>query len=273
MSEAIDKVRRQAKLIRAQAVKMVHRSGAPHLGSCLSMADILACLYWRVLRIDPENPKWLERDRMILSKGHAAAIFYATLAERGFFPTEELESYCENGSRLTGHVASGIPGVELSSGSLGHGLPVGCGMALAAKREGLPFRTFVLLGDGELDEGSNWESFLFAPQHGLDNLIAIVDYNQIQSFGRTKDILDLEPLADKLRAFRWAVREVDGHNYQQLIDAFDALPFKMGKPSVIVAHTIKGKGVSFMEDQLSWHYSSPNDQQLQLALAEIGADV
>ena len=236
------------------------------------MADILACLYWRVLRIDPSDPGWPERDRLILSKGHAAAILYATLAERGFFPISELESYCQDGSRLTGHVTSGVPGVELSSGSLGHGLPVGCGMALAAKRDGLPFRTFVLLSDGELDEGSNWESFLFAPQHKLDNLIAIVDYNKIQSFGRTRDILDLEPLVDKLRAFRWGVREVNGHDYQQLANAFDALPFEAGKPSIIVAHTIKGKGVSFMQDLLAWHYSSPNDEQLQQALAEIGAD-
>ena len=271
--EPEDDLVRHAKLIRTHAVRMVYRSRASHLGSCLSVADILACLYWRVLRIDPANPGWMERDRLILSKGHAAAILYATLAERGFFPTEELETYCQMGSRLTGHVTSGVPGVELSSGSLGHGLPVGCGMALAAKREGLPFRTFVLLSDGELDEGSNWEAFLFAPQHGLDNLIAIVDYNKIQSFGRTKDILDLDPLADKLRAFRWGVREVDGHDYQQLIDAFDTLPFEPGKPSIIIAHTIKGKGVSFMEDLLSWHYSSPSDQQLQLALAEIGADI
>jgi transketolase len=272
VSDTLDEVRRSAKLIRAQAVKMVHRSRASHLGSCLSIADILACLYWKVLRVDPANPAWPDRDRLILSKGHAAAILYAALAERGFFPTAELESYCQIGSRLTGHVTSGVPGVELSSGSLGHGLPVGCGMALAGKREGLPFRTFVLLSDGELDEGSNWESFLFAPQHGLDNLIAIIDYNKIQSFGRTQDVLDLEPLADKLRAFRWAVGEVDGHDYQQLANAFEDLPFEVGKPSIVIAHTVKGKGVSFMEDLLSWHYSSPSDQQLQQALAEIGAD-
>lgn len=272
MRQAIDDLKKCAKLIRAQAVKMVHRAHSSHLGSCLSVADILVCLYWRVLRVDPANPIWSNRDRLILSKGHAAAILYAALAEKGFFPSRELETYCQIGSRLTGHVTSGVPGVEISSGSLGHGLPMGCGMALAAKREQLPFRTFVLLSDGELDEGSNWESFLFAPQHGLDNLCAIVDYNKIQSFGRTQDILDLEPLADKLRAFRWDVREVDGHNYEELLDAFDALPFQSGRPSIIIAHTIKGKGVSFMEDQLSWHYSSPNDQQLHLALAEIGAD-
>jgi transketolase len=271
VNESLDDLRLRGQALRAHAVKMVHRARASHLGSCLSMADILACLYWRVLRVDPANPDWPGRDRLILSKGHAAAILYATLAERGYFPVAELETYCEMGSRLTGHVTSGVPGVELSSGSLGHGLPVGCGMALAAKREGLPFRTFVLLSDGELDEGSNWESFLFAPQHELDNLIVVVDYNKIQSFGRTRDILDLEPLVDKFRAFRWAVREIDGHDYRQLVTAFDSLPFEAGRPSVIVAHTIKGKGVSFMEDLLAWHYSSPNDQQLQQALAEIGA--
>jgi transketolase len=273
MSETVDGLEKYAKLIRSHAVKMVYASRASHLGSCLSIADILACLYWRVLRIDPADPGWADRDRLILSKGHAAAILYATLAERGFFPTQELETYCQMGSQLTGHVTSGVPGVELSSGSLGHGLPVGCGMALAAKREALPFRTFVLLSDGELDEGSNWEAFLFAPQHALDNLIVIIDYNKIQSFGRTKEILDLDPLTDKLRAFRWGVREVDGHDYHQLAETFDAVPFQPGRPSVIVAHTIKGKGVSFMEDRLAWHYSSPSEQQLQLALAEIGADL
>ncbi len=153
------------------------------------MADLVACLYWNTLRVDPTNSTWAERDRFLLSKGHGAAILYATLAERGFFPVEDLDTYCQFGSLLTGHATSGVPGVELSSGSLGHGLPVGCGMALAAKREGLPYQTFVLLSDGELDEGSNWESILFAPQHQLDNLIVIVDYNKIQSFGLVKDVL------------------------------------------------------------------------------------
>jgi transketolase len=273
MSVNFDDLERRGKLLRAHAVKMVHHARASHLGSCLSTADVLACLYWRVLRIDPSKPDWIDRDRLILSKGHAAAILYAALAERGFFSTEELSTYCQVGSRLTGHVTSGVPGVELSSGSLGHGLPVSCGIALAAKREGAEFCTFVLMSDGELDEGSNWESFLFAPQHELDNLVVIVDYNKIQSFGRTKDVLDLDPLADKLIAFRWGVREVDGHDYRQLIDAFDAVPFKPGRPSIIIAHTLKGKGVSFMENQLSWHYSSPDDQQLQRALEEIGADL
>ncbi len=258
-----------ARKLRAHAVRMVHRSKASHLGSCLSMTDLLACLYWQVLRIRPEQPDWEMRDRFILSKGHGAAVLYATLAERGFFPVPELDSYCEAGSRLTGHATSGVPGVELSSGSLGHGLPVGCGLSLAAKREAKEYRTFVLLSDGELDEGSNWEAILFAPQHQLDNLTVIVDYNKIQSFGRVEDVLDLEPLADKFRAFRWAVREVDGHNLDDVLGAFVAIPFEQDKPNVVIAHTVKGKGVSFMEDDLAWHYKSPSAEQVQAALEEL----
>jgi len=250
---------------------MVHRSRASHLGSCLSMADIVACLYWNTLKVDPQRPDWQLRDRFILSKGHGAAIIYAALAERGFFPAGELDSYCEMGSRLTGHITSGVPGVELSSGSLGHGLPVGCGIALAAKREQLPFRTVVLGSDGELDEGSSWEAILFAPQHQLDNLLLIIDYNKIQSFGTIKQVLDLDPLVDKFRAFRWAVREVNGHDMVQLVNAFSAVPFEAGRPSVVIAHTIKGKGVSFMENELAWHYKSPTEEQLALALVELGA--
>jgi transketolase len=234
------------------------------------MADILACLYWHTLRIDPACPDWTHRDRFVLSKGHGASILYAALAERGFFPVEELENYCELHSRLTGHVTSGVPGVELSTGSLGHGLPVGCGMALAAKRDKSPSRVVVLLSDGELDEGSNWEAILFAPQYELDNLLVIVDYNRIQSFGRVKDVLDLDPLGDKFRAFRWAVREVDGHDMEHLIDALAAHPFEAGKPGVLIAHTRKGKGVSFMEDNLAWHDQSPSSAQAILALRELG---
>jgi transketolase len=269
MANTVRELQHLANVLRVHAVHMVHRPKASHLGSCLSMADILACLYGNVLRLRPEQPEWPDRDRFILSKGHSAAILYAALAERGFFATSELANYCDLNSRLTGHVSNGVPGVDLSSGSLGHGLPVGCGLALAAKREGRPFRTFVLVSDGELDEGSNWEGILFAPQHQLDNLTLIVDYNKIQSFGRVADILELEPLADKFRAFRWSVRELDGHDMPALMSAFDALPFEPGKPSVVIAHTVKGKGVSFMEDDLVWHYSSPNEEQLRLALEEL----
>lgn len=272
-STASGVLRDRAATLRAHAVRMIHRAKASHLGSCLSMADIIACLYWQTLRVNPLQPDWPDRDRFILSKGHGAAMLYAALAERGYFPIPELDTYCQRGSHLTGHATSGVPGVELSSGSLGHGLPVGCGMALAAKREGGNFRTFVLLSDGELDEGSNWEAILFAPQHQLDNLVAIVDYNKIQSYGSVKDVLELEPLADKFKAFRWAVREVDGHNIDELSDVLMSLPLQQGKPTAIIAHTVKGKGVSFMEDALAWHYKSPTDEQLKLALKELGVSI
>ena len=251
---------------------MVHHAKASHLGTCLSMADLLACLYWHAMKVHPEDPQWDERDRFILSKGHGAAILYAALAERGFFAKEELLTYCAAGSRLTGHATSGVPGVELSSGSLGHGLPVGCGIALAHKRAGKPNKTYVILGDGEMDEGSNWEALLFGAHHRLDNLVAIIDYNKIQSYGRTNEVLNLEPLSDKLRAFGWGVAEVDGHDMEKLTLAFDTLPFNQGKPIAMIAHTIKGKGISFMQDQLVWHYKSPSDEQLVAALNELGVN-
>lgn len=262
-------VNQLAQSLRLQALRMVHRANASHIGSCLSMADLLAVLYGKILRVDPTNPNWLDRDRFILSKGHSAAILYAVLAERGFFPLEWLETYCQDGSKLTGHISHYLPGIEASTGSLGHGLPIGCGIALAGKREDKPYRVFVLVSDGEMDEGSNWESILFAPQHQLDNLVVIVDYNKIQSFGTVQEVLDLEPLTAKFQAFRWSVREIDGHNFQQIEDAFNSVPFQKGKPSCIIAHTVKGKGVSFMENQLAWHYKSPNQEQLEQAVAEI----
>ncbi len=261
-----------ASTIRAHALRMVHKVGASHIGSCLSMADILAALYGGILRVNPSELDWPDRDRFILSKGHGAAIVYAALAEAGFFPLEWLDTYCQDGSLLTGHLTRGVPGVELSTGSLGHGLPVGCGMALAGKQGNRPYKVFVVLSDGELDEGSNWEAALFAGHHKLDNLVAIVDYNKIQSFGSTQEVLDLEPLADKWRAFRWSVREIDGHDMHQIESALLETPFSASSPSVIIAHTVKGKGVSFMEDNLAWHYKSPSGQQLEQALAELGAE-
>ncbi len=234
------------------------------------MADILAVLYGDVLRVDPKRPDWLDRDRLIVSKGHAAAAVYAVLAEKGYFPIERLDEYCCPTFSLTSHVNHYVPGVEVSTGSLGHGLPIACGMALAAKRGGLPWRVFALLSDGELDEGSNWEAILFAGHHRLDNLTMIVDYNKIQSFGRVKEVLDLEPLTDKLRAFRWGVREADGHDVGLLQGMLSNVPFEVGKPNVLIAHTIKGKGVCFMEDQLAWHYKSVSAKQLEEALKEVG---
>lgn len=255
-----------ARTLRRHAVTMLAAANASHVGSCLSMADLLAVLYGEYLRLDPARPDWPDRDRFLLSKGHGVAILYAALAERGFFPRDWLADYATDGSLLTSHPNHLVPGVEFSTGSLGHGLPVGCGLALHAKRTGTNYRTVVLLSDGEMDEGSNWEAFLFAGHHKLDNLTAIVDCNGIQSLGRVEEVLDLEPLADKLRAFRWAVIEIDGHD---LAAIRAALASKPGKPSVIVARTVKGKGVSFMEDRLAWHYKSPDAAQLAAALAEI----
>ena len=258
-----------SKQIRAEALKMVARANASHIGGALSMVDLLAVLYSGILNIRPQDPFWTLRDRFILSKGHSCTSLYATLALKGFFSSEELTTYGQDGSQLMSHISHHVPGVEFSTGSLGHGLPFGCGKALAAKRTGKDWRTFVMLSDGELDEGSNWEAILFAPQHKLDNLVAIVDYNKIQSLGSVADVMNLDPLADKFRAFRWGVKEIDGHNHDAIHEALSTLPFEAGKPSCLVAHTIKGKGVDFMENSLQWHYSSPKPDQLVEALRQI----
>lgn len=259
-----------ARQIRVCAVEMVARARASHIGGALSMTDLLAVLYGEVLRVRPEDPPWPERDRFILSKGHSCSALYAALALRGFFPTEELETFGQDGSRLMAHANHKVPGVELSTGSLGHGLPFGCGKALAAKKQGKSWRVFVMLSDGELDEGSNWEAILFAPHHRLDNLVAIVDFNKIQSMGGVSEVLELGPLADKFRAFRWAVREIDGHNHQEIRGALSAVPWETSRPNCLIAHTVKGKGVSFMENSLLWHYKSPDAAQLRQARKELG---
>jgi len=234
------------------------------------MADILAVLYGGILRVRPDSPDWPDRDRLILSKGHGAAGIYAILAETGFFPLERLDTFCQDGGDLFGHATHhGVPGLDASTGSLGHGLSIACGMALAGKRDDRPYRVFALLSDGECDEGSTWEAALFAPHHQLDNLVAIVDYNKIQSLGRVEEVLELEPFADKWRAFRWTVREIDGHDFDQIEQALTHLPVQPGQPACIIAHTVKGKGVSFMEDKLAWHYQAPTAEELQKALAEL----
>jgi len=260
-----------AYTIRTHVLRMSHHAHSSHVGAALSMTDLLAVLYGNVLQVKANRPDWPDRDRFILSKGHGCAALYAVLAEQGFFPTKWLKTYGENGSHLVEHITHhGIPGVEASTGSLGHGLPIGCGMALAGKRDDRPYRVFVMLSDGECDEGSTWEAALFAPHHRLDNLVAIIDHNKLQAFGKVKEVLDLKPLADKWRAFVWAVREIDGHDFRQIERALSSVPFKSGKPSCVIAHTIKGKGVSFMENQLAWHYKSPDDKQLRRALDELG---
>ena len=259
-----------ASRLRAHAVRMTNAAKASHIGSCLSMADILAVLYGAAMRVDPARPLWENRDRLVVSKGHAAAIVYAALAEAGFIDTEELKTYAQNGSRLAGHVTKTVPGVELSTGSLGHGLPVAAGMALAAKRAGADWRAFCIVSDGELDEGSNWEAIQFAQHARLDSLVCIVDYNKIQSFGSVAEVSDLHPLADKFRAFNWGVHEIDGHDHGALLQTLTAPPVLPTRPTVIICHTVKGKGVSFMEDRLAWHYKNPDDDQMIAALAELG---
>jgi transketolase len=258
-----------SRRLRGHALRMVHAARSSHIGTCLSMADILAVLYDGVLRVDPARPAWPGRDRLVVSKGHGAAIVYAALAERGFFPVDRLATYCRAGSALTGHINHHVPGVDLSTGSLGHGLPVACGLALAARRDKAPWRVYAILSDGELDEGTAWEAALFAQHHRLDNLVVVVDYNKIQSFGRVSEVLELEPLAAKWEAFNWGVREVDGHDHAALAAAFAAAPFTPGRPSVLLAHTVKGRGVPFMEDDLLWHYRSPDDAELAAALAAV----
>lgn len=259
-----------AKRIRIHALHMTSSGGSAHIGSALSIADILAVLYGGILRIDPQNPKAPNRDRFILSKGHAGAAMYAALAERGFFSTEKLKTHYQNGSDLCGHVShKGIPGVELSTGSLGHGLSVGVGMAKAGKLDGCNYRVFVLLSDGECDEGSNWEAILFAAHHRLDNLVAIVDYNKIQSIAKVSETLELEPFTDKWSGFGWGVREVDGHDHKQLEQNLEDIPFIPDKPSVLIAHTIKGKGGSFMENTVLWHYRCARGKEFEDALREL----
>jgi transketolase len=260
-----------ARQIRVQVAQMIHRAKSSHLASAFSMAELLAVLYAKILRIDPERPNWAERDRLILSKGHACAALYVVLAELGFFPKEWLDDFYQDGARLAGHATHvGVPGVELSTGSLGHGLAVACGMALAGKRDGSSYRVFSLLSDGECDEGSVWEAALFAPHHRLDNLIVIVDYNKIQSLGTVKEVLDLEPFAPKWRAFGWAVQEIDGHDVEQIERILAVVPREQEKPTCIIAHTVKGKGVSFMENKLLWHYRAPDNDEMARALDELG---
>ena len=259
-----------ARKIRCHVVRMTHRARSSHVGSSLSIADLVAVLYAQILRVNPSEPNWPDRDRFVLSKGHAAACVYAVLAEKGFISFESLDTYCRNASDLAGHITrSGVPGVDVSTGSLGHGLGMACGMALAGLCDRRPYRVFALLSDGECDEGSTWEAALFAPHHQLDNLVAIVDYNKLQSLATTEDTLALEPLADKWRAFGWSVREINGHDLAEIRSALETVPWQAGRPSCVIAHTVKGKGVSFTENAVLWHYRPPDDDEMQRALEEL----
>ncbi len=264
--------RELATRIRAHALRMTHGGRSGHVGSMLSMADLLAVLYDKILRVNPKNPDSPKRDRFILSKGHGGGAVYAVLAEKGFFPKEWLSTYYKDDGKLSGHISHHVPGVEFSTGSLGHGLPVAAGMALVAKHAGAKHRIFCLMSDGDCDEGSTWEAIMFAAQHKFDNLTVIVDYNRVQALGHMKDVIELEPFARKLEDFHWAVREIDGHNYEQIETALSDLPLEPGKPSFIIARTVKGKGVSWMENTVSCHYGAVNDEELAKALTELGVD-
>lgn len=258
----------EARLTRRSIVEMIAAAGQGHIGGDLSVTDVLTVLFDAVLRIDPADPAKADRDRFIMSKGHCAAALYTTLARTGYFPPAELATFLQPESPLGGHPdRNKVPGVETNTGPLGHGLPVAVGQALAARLTGSGARVFVVMGDGEMQEGSNWEALMAASQYGLDNLVAIVDRNRLQQGARTEDTNGLDPLDDRLASFGCEVRVVDGHDHLALIDAFR--PAEQGKPVGVIAKTTKGKGVSFIEDRVEWHHKVPSAGQVRLALEEL----
>ncbi|MCP4679649.1 MAG: transketolase [Deltaproteobacteria bacterium] len=270
---SLEALAEKARLMRQAVFQTICNGGGGHIPSSLSIIELLVVLYHRTLRIDPSNPADPDRDRFILSKGHACVSLYAALAMRGFFDHEMLETFGQKNTILGGHPDMlKISGVESSTGALGHGFPFGVGHALAGKIDGRNYRTFVILGDGECQEGSVWEAALFAPQQELDNLVAIIDHNRLQALDQLTEIVGLGSLAQKFEAFGWAVKEVDGHNLGRLIETFDGLPFVPKKPNLIVAHTTKGKGVSFMENEPIWHYRMPNPEEMEQACNELGIE-
>lgn len=267
----LNALREKTRRIRCDVLWMAHLSNTGHIGGSLSCADIVAVLYFGIMKLRPEDPLWPDRDRFIMSKGHTCSALYSALAEKGFFPREELLTYRQIGSRLQGHPdMAKLPGVEMTAGSLGHGLSAGLGMALAGKLDKRDYRVFVLIGDGEIQEGLNWEAALAAPNFQLDNLIAILDNNGHQSGGSVEDIMPLGDMADKWRSFGWDVLEIDGHDIPSLVEAFGQAPRKPGVPTFVLCNTVKGKGVSFMENDNLWHGKAPDREQLERALEEIG---
>jgi transketolase len=269
----VTRLAERARHIRLASLRMVHAAKMGHPGGDLSCADILATLFFHTLRIDSAHPQDSARDRFVLSKGHASAALYATLAEAGFFPREQLETYMKPMSLLNGHPdRCKVAGVEANTGPLGHGLPIGVGLALAAKMDRADWRTFVLTGDGELQEGSNWEALMAASHFRLDNLTVIVDRNRLQQGDTTEQTMSLEPLAERWRAFGWGVVELDGHDIGTMVRAFASLPFEAGRPTCVIARTCKGRGVSFIEDRVEWHHRVPTDAELAAAVAELEGD-
>jgi len=268
--ESIRILQEKAKIVRKHIVRMIAGAGSGHIAPALSCADIISALYFSVLRLDPKDPQWEDRDRFILSKGHGCAAQYAVLAEKGFFPVEVLGTFCRLDSILGGHPDMlKIPGVEASTGSLGHGLSIGVGMAIAGKADRKGYRVFVLLGDGENDEGAVWEGAMAASHYRLDNLIAIIDRNRLQVDGWTEDVMNSEPLIDKWRSFGWFVQEINGHDMNEILDALGVATDPRERPAVIIANTIKGKGVSFMESSVDWHYGALTAETATQALKEL----
>jgi len=260
-----------SRKIRSEIIETAHTTETIHVGGSLSCVDILVTLYFNCMSIRPNEPDWPDRDRFILSKGHAALALYTVLAHRGYFPLDEVRSFNRENSRYTEHpVWKNLPGIDATSGSLGHGLGIGCGMAIAARLQKRAYRTFVLMSDGECNEGSVWEAALFAPKHHLGNLIAIVDYNKWQACGRSDDIMNITPLKEKFASFGWEAYDVDGHDQNALLRILGAINPTSGKPIAIIANTVKGKGVSFMEDDNNWHYRIPSADDVKNAHRELG---
>ena len=262
----------RARNIRARIIETSARTSTPHLGSCLSCVDILVAIYFDVLRIDPDKPSDPSRDRFILSKGHGAPALFQVLAQRGFYPESDLDSYGQDGSVFAEHppTPDHLPGIEAATGSLGHGLPIGLGMAIASRIQERPYRVYCVLGDGECNEGSIWEAAMMASAQKVSNLCVVVDFNKWQATDRSRDVLNLDPLADKWRAFGWHAIEVDGHDISAILDTLLSFPANDGRPLAIIAHTVKGKGVSFMEDDNNWHYRIPTTDEVAAAKRELG---
>ena len=266
----------KAAQIRIDLLEMIYNAGMGHTGSSLSNTDILTTLYYSVMNVNPNEPNWEDRDRFVLSKGHAVESYYCILADLGFIDKDELTTFCQYQSRLIGHPNNKVPGVEMNTGALGHGLSVAVGMAKAAKMDKRDYRVFVLMGDGEQAEGSIWEASMSAAHFGLDNLIGIIDRNRLQITGSTEEVMALEPLAEKWKSFGWQVVEVDGHDFQQLRETLSSIPVEKGRPTLVVANTVKGKGVSFSENNPTWHHHVPSEDELNRAIQELkpfaGAD-
>jgi transketolase len=267
--EEIIQLKRKATEIRMEFLKMIYEAKAGHTGGSLSNTDILTVLYYKIMNIDPNNPNWGERDRYVQSKGHAVESYWAILADKGFFPKEELKTFSQFNSRLIGHPNNKVPGVEMNTGALGHGLPISVGMALAAKLDGKSYRVYTLMGDGEQAEGSVWEGAMAASQYNLDNLVAIIDRNRLQITGNTEDVMGIEPLGDKWRSFGWEVVEVDGNDIEQLVNVLSVTPVASGNPTMIIANTVKGKGVSIAENQVGWHHRVPTKEEYEKAMKEL----